>query len=88
MSPPNVGGPKGWCREHVGPPVFTLTTEDVVHIIKSRKTIGYLNNQRVFNPPKLYSTKKDSQEDHVFTAKQLKRQMDLFFDFKPKDAII
>ena len=57
-------------------------------IIKSRRTMGYLNNQRTFNPPKLYSTKKDSKEDHVFTAKQLKGQMDLFFDFKPKDAII
>ncbi len=57
-------------------------------IIKSRRTMGYLNNQRTFNPPKLYSSKKDSQEDHVLTAKQLKGQMDLFFDFKPKDAIM
>ena len=60
----------------------------MVKIIKSRRTMGYLNNQRTFNPPKLYSSKKDSQEDHVLTAKQLKGQMDLFFDFKPKDAIM
>ena len=60
----------------------------MVQIIKSRRTMGYLNNQRTFNPPKLYSSKKDSQEDHVLTAKQLKGQMDLFFDFKPKDAIM
>ena len=74
------------------PPHCNLGTEGTVKItrvIKSNKPLSYPHNRRYLNPiiPKAYS-KKDSHEDHVFTAKQLERQLDLFFDFKPKDAII